>query len=334
MGCGAGALGSKVPVVQDDGVNKNPRCIDEPESSVPCYGAGLGWYNLKDDQLVTTAANAIPPGFDSLGKAAYQLQSMSEQDQKAAEWWMPTGWCGSWQKLVVDAVIADQPDNSRRYVNVVELAAARLNNSDYVIRGRIEKSSWRNQGDTWVSILWIRKMVGKRFLEQDWFAEPIDAAVANANEIKAPAMTFDAWKEAYMKKFLEHLGQEEQREKDALLAEDARAARTIKIYYYSESAAERGGIANMETFWSIQPAVIILDGTFTPNPQGGAPGERARTFDEAEASSAKAAFDASSYTYDKAYKLVKGPTRIDELKIEGTCDESTLACAMRLMCLI
>lgn len=321
-----------LPVVPDDGVNKFPANSSPCKEKVPSAGARLGWYNLVDDVLVSTAANAIPPGFDEIGNEAYYLQ----RDHQAS-------WCPHWRELVVDAVIADQKGN--RYVNVVELAAARLNNNNYIIRGRIEKSSWRNQGDTWVNLLKIKKRpTGNSFFDSqagEWLAKPVDAEAATANEVEAPTMTFDTWKEGYMKKFLEGEEQQHQANREVADAQRAAATRTICIHYSNKQAAEDALVADMGCFRSESHAAVkIVDGKFTPNPEGGGPNGEGRTFNEAQASSAKTAFDASSYT---AWPHDASPCFIHKngknvLKIEdgnGTkMDETTLACAMVVLGLI
>jgi hypothetical protein len=324
-----------VPVVPDDGVNKHPLCEDTKcKEKVPSMGARLGWYNLKIDVLLSTAANAIPPGSDELGKEAYLLQE-SDYSSKIDE-----AWCPHWRELVVDGVIADQKGN--RYVNVVELAAARLNHNHYIVRGRIEKSSWRNQGDTWVNLLMLEaRRTGNSFYppeEDQWYAEPIDAEAATGYEVEVPTMTFDTWKEGVMKKLLEEVQAQAKANYEGAVARDAQNARTTTIHYCNKQAAEDAGVDMGSFRHETHAAVTILDGKFTPNPDGGGPKGGGCTFNERQASSAKKAFDNSAYKHERHRVEKNGKIVLNIQDHSGTLskeiDDTTLACALVALGLI
>jgi len=192
MGCGASSRyvvkgerykGAMVRTIPKEYGEKDFQCKEKKE--VPAMGTRLGWYNLKEDQLVVTKATAFPTGNDPYS----DHRQMDPEDIKKMD------------ELVVGAVVADE--NGNRYVNVLELAAARKDEQVYVIKGRIEKSSWRDKDDSWVTILGIqcggRPAVQHRWEDvQDchWTAEPVEADVAQAKPVKPPTQSFEDWRKA------------------------------------------------------------------------------------------------------------------------------------------
>merc|ERR1719265_1033473 len=122
-----------------------PAIGGRPGEVSPEGAARLGWYNLKEDQFVVTKATAFPYGFDKCATTPQEKMRHLEN---------PPTWADEeMNKFVVDAVIADE--NGKRYVNVLELAAVRKEGCRYAIRGRIERSSWRDKDDSWVNILFV-----------------------------------------------------------------------------------------------------------------------------------------------------------------------------------
>lgn len=192
MGCGASSRyvvkgerykGPMVRTIPKEYGEKDFRCKEKKE--VPAMGTRVGWYNLKEDQLVVTKATAFPTGNDKYS----DHRQMDPEDIKKMD------------ELVVGAVVADE--NGNRYVNVLELAAARKDEQVYVIKGRIEKSSWRDKDDSWVTILGIQcggSPALQNMWEDDhpdnWTAEPVEADVAQAKPVKPPTQSFEDWRKA------------------------------------------------------------------------------------------------------------------------------------------
>jgi len=215
MGCGKASKIPQVRTIPKEFGTKEYRGLEE-KKKVPAIGglphevkpegaAKIGWYNLKEDQMVVTKATAFPYGFD--GTCATMPAECKLKDGEIPPTWDDE----KMNEFVVDAVIADE--NGKRYVNVLELAAVRKDGCTYVIKGRIERSSWRDQDDSWANPR--RKDVWDKTFPQHWCAEPVKAEVAQGsagyqsrvapqeNPTTRPAQSFEEYRDAFMVKFQE-----------------------------------------------------------------------------------------------------------------------------------
>eukprot|EP00746_Dinoflagellata_sp_MGD_P009216 gnl/MRDRNA2_/MRDRNA2_118636_c0_seq1.p1 gnl/MRDRNA2_/MRDRNA2_118636_c0~~gnl/MRDRNA2_/MRDRNA2_118636_c0_seq1.p1 ORF type:complete len:412 (+),score=90.98 gnl/MRDRNA2_/MRDRNA2_118636_c0_seq1:201-1436(+) len=304
-----GACGSKkkVPKVRtipkEFGINGYDDQVEE-KKEVPAIGgkpgevspegaARLGWYNLKEDQFVVTKATAFPYGFD---KYATTPRECKPKDGETPPTWADE----KMNEFVVDAVIADE--NGKRYVNVLELVAVRKQGCMYVIRGRIERSSWRDKDDSWVNILFLehegmrgRQNVWNKTYDCHWSAEPVEAEVAQGSAgyqsqvapqetpTTCPAKSFEEYRDAFMVKFqeacMEAVGdrkkkEQEQREYAASLrmtptftiSLDGNVVCEIAKGKFNEEWSKNGDVlSDGAATWRIDFSTIIKDG---PTPTG------------------------------------------------------------------
>jgi hypothetical protein len=213
MGCGASChhiVDYGIPVVHKEYgqllyntpyVTSVPMGVVEQNGiAVPEKLAKLGWYNLKFDQLVTTKTAAIPPGFDLCAVTPSSIggrQMLVDHEKDMHE-------------CTVGAVIGDSKDT--RYVKVTELVGVRRDETRYVIRGRIEKQSWKDivGAKLWVNILMvqIKSQVDDNIewmttSESDWCAVPVEEQVAaeHFKNQELPNPSFETWLKGYMDNF-------------------------------------------------------------------------------------------------------------------------------------
>jgi len=268
-----------------------PAIGGRPTEVSPADAARIGWYNLKEDQFVVTKATAFPYGFDKCATTPNKCTPKEGEN--------PPTWADEkMNEFVVDAVIADE--NGKRYVNVLELAAVRTDGCVYVIRGRIEKSSWRDKDDSWVNILMVMQEGARNSLSwakthpDHWCADPVEAEVAQgsagyqsrvAPQETRPAQSFEEYKDAFMVKFQEAIVKagEQRKEKEAAMAERDAAKKmtgTFKISHdgkvvmeidkgkfnqkWSKDGDKLKGPGGIMDFWEIDLLKVIKKNGKTP----------------------------------------------------------------------